>query len=192
MTGVKDKISPANGHWVFLTVCIGVFMSTMDSSMINVALPVLMKTFHSSLALTEWVVLTYLLTITLFLVFWGKLCNRWGCGSVYSRGMLLFAIGSLLCGMAYTIWQLILFRFIQALGASMMMASGPALIKLVFPADRLGRGLGLVGVATSLGLMAGPVVSGLILRWLHWRMIFWVTVPVGLFFYLFGRRMLSG
>ena len=192
MTGIKDKIPSANGLWVFLTVCVGVFMSTMDSSMINVALPVLMKTFHSSLALTEWVVLTYLLTITIFLVFWGKLCNNWGCSNVYSRGMLLFTIGSLLCGMAYNIWLLILFRFVQALGASMMMASGPALIKLVFPAERLGRGLGLVGVATSLGLMAGPVVSGLILRWLHWRMIFWVTVPVGLFFYLSGRRMLSG
>jgi len=191
MTGLKGKISSANERWVFLTVCIGVFMSTMDSSMVNVALPTLMKTFHSTLALTEWVVLTYLLTITIFLVFWGKLCSSWGCGNVYSRGMLIFTIGSLLCGMSSTIWQLIAFRFVQALGASMMMASGPALIKQVFPAGRLGRGLGLVGVATSLGLMAGPVVSGLLLRWSHWRVIFWVTVPVGIYFYLSGRRMLS-
>ncbi len=102
--GLKGKVSSANERWVFLTVCIGVFMSTMDSSMVNVALPTLMNTFNSTLALTEWVVLTYLLTITIFLVFWGKLCNSWGCGNVYSRGMLLFTIGSLLCGMAYTIW----------------------------------------------------------------------------------------
>lgn len=192
MTEGRDTITPVNGRWIFLTVCVGVFMSTMDSSMVNVALPVLMKTFHSSLALTEWVVLIYLMTITMLLVFWGKLCNRWGCGNVYARGMLLFTIGSLLCGIVDNIWLLILFRFIQALGASMMMATGPALIKLVFPAERLGRGLGLVGVATSLGLMTGPVVSGLVLRWLHWRVIFWLTVPVGLFFYLRGRRMLSG
>jgi EmrB/QacA subfamily drug resistance transporter len=192
MTKSKNEISPATGRLVFLTVSVGVFMSTMDSSMVNVALPVLMKTFHSSLALTEWVVLIYLLTITMLLVFWGSLCNRWGCGNVYSRGMLFFAVGSLLCGMATNIWLLILFRFFQALGASMMMATGPALIKQVFPPERLGRGLGLVGVATSLGLMAGPAVSGLILRWLHWRVIFWVTVPVGLVFYLSGRRMLAG
>ena len=140
MTDEKNTITPVNGRWIFLTVCVGVFMSTMDSSMVNVALPVLMKTFHSSLALTEWVVLIYLLTITMLLVFWGKLCNRWGCGNVYARGMLLFTIGSLLCGVADNIWLLILFRFIQALGASMMMATGPALIKLVFPAERLGRG----------------------------------------------------
>lgn len=192
MMEIKGDIPPANLRRVFLIVSVGVFMSTMDSSMINVALPVLMKTFHSSLILTQWVVLIYLLTITMLLVFWGKLCNRWGCGNVYSRGMLLFSVGSLLCGMADNIWLLILFRFFQALGASMMMATGPALIRLVFPPERLGRGLGLVGVATSLGLMAGPVVSGLILRWLHWRVIFWVTVPVGLVFYLSGRRMLAG
>lgn len=190
MTGPNGTISPATGRLVFLTVCIGVFMSTMDSSMVNVALPELMRTFACSLALVEWVVLSYLLTVTMFLVFWGRLCNRWGCGNVYLRGMLLFSLGSLLCGFSYSIWMLILFRFVQALGASMMMAAGPVLVKEIFPAERLGRGLGLVGVATSLGLMAGPLVSGLILRWLHWRAIFWVTAPVGLVLYLAGRRTL--
>jgi EmrB/QacA subfamily drug resistance transporter len=164
-------------------------MSTMDSSMVNVALPVLMRTFHSSLALTEWVVLVYLLTITTLLVFWGRLCRIIGCGRVYSGGMLVFTLGSLLCGMAPGVSTLILFRCIQGLGASMMMATGPALIKSIFPAERLGRGLGMIGVATSLGLMAGPVVSGLLIHRLHWRAIFWVTVPLGLFFYLLGRRV---
>ncbi|GAB4340302.1 MAG: MFS transporter [Desulfobulbaceae bacterium] len=159
--------------------------------MVNVALPTLMKYFHSSLAVTEWVVLVYLLTITMLLVFWGKLCRIWGCGKVYVRGMLLFACGSLLCGLSWNVWSLILFRFCQALGASMMMATGPALVKMVFPPDRIGRGLGLVGVATSLGLMTGPVISGLLLRWLEWRAIFWVTVPVGVFFFLQNRRVIS-
>lgn len=176
---------------IFLTVSAGVFMSTMDSSMVNVALPVLMGTFHSSLALTEWVVLIYLLTITVLLLFWGKMCNIFGCGQIYSRGMLIFTAGSLLCGMAPNIYMLILFRFFQALGASMMMATGPALIKSIYPADRLGRGLGLIGVATSLGLMTGPVVSGLLLHYLHWRTIFWVTVPVGLFFFVMTRKVLT-
>jgi len=180
------------GRIIFVTVGAGVFMSTMDSSMVNVALPILMQTFHCSLALTEWVVLVYLLTITVLLVFWGKLCNLIGCGKVYSRGMLVFTLGSLLCGTAPDIFTLILFRFIQGLGASMMMATGPALIRSIFPAERLGRGLGMIGVATSLGLMTGPVVSGLLIHWLHWRAIFWVTVPVGLFFFVAGRGVLGG
>lgn len=176
---------------VFLTVAAGVFMSTMDSSQVNVALPALMRSFHSSLALTEWVVQVYLLTVTVLLVFWGRLCGRWGCGPVYTHGLLVFTAGSLLCGMAPSAWLLICCRFIQALGASMMMAAGPALIKSVFPAERLGRGLGLIGIATSLGLMSGPVVSGLLLRWLHWRAIFWVTVPVGFVFFLYSRGSLA-
>lgn len=186
------RSNPGSTRWVFFMVSTGVFMSTMDSSMVNVALPTLMKTFNSSLALTEWVVLIYLLTITSLLLFWGKLCARLECGKIYSWGMLLFSIGSMLCGMAQSIWLLIFFRFIQALGASMMMATGAALIKLVFPPENLGKGLGMLGVATSLGLMSGPAVSGLILRWLHWRFIFWVTVPVGLFCYLAGRGKLAG
>lgn len=175
---------------VFFTVAVGVFMSTMDSSMVNVALPMIMKSFHSSLALTEWVVLVYLLTITILLIFWGRLCSVVGYGRIYSFGMLVFSGGSFLCSIAPGIFTLILFRFIQGVGASMMMATGPALIKSIFPVDRLGRGLGLIGISTSMGLMAGPVIGGLLIRWLDWRAIFWVTVPVGLFFYSVGRRHL--
>lgn len=166
-------------------------MSTMDSSMVNVALPAVMRTFHSSLALTEWVILVYLLTITVLLLFWGKLCAVVGCGRIYAKGMLVFTLGSFLCSIAPDIGSLILFRFIQGLGASMMMATGPALIKSIYPVDRLGRGLGMIGVATSLGLMTGPLVSGLLIHWLHWRAIFFVTVPVGLFFSIAGRAALT-
>jgi EmrB/QacA subfamily drug resistance transporter len=189
MTGLSSFMT--DKRIVFFTVASGVFMSTMDSSMVNVALPAVMETYRSPLALTEWVVLSYLLTITVLLLFWGRLCAKVGCGRVYSRGMLVFTGGSFLCSMAPGITTLILFRLIQGLGASMMMATGPALIKSVFPADRLGRGLGLIGISTSLGLMTGPAVSGLLIHWLHWRAIFLVTVPVGLFFFLAGRKILT-
>ncbi len=172
-----------------LLVAVGVFMSTLDSSMLNVALPTLMLVFAAPLAVTEWVVLVYLLTITVLLLFWGRLSQRFGQGRLYLTGLLVFSLGSLFCSLAQGIGQLICFRFVQAVGASMMMAMGPALIKSAYPPSRLGRGLGMVGIATSLGLMAGPVVSGLLLRWSHWRMIFWVTVPVGLLAAFFGRNI---
>lgn len=186
----SDKQMQQMRQRVFLTVSAGVFMSTMDSSLINVALPTLMQVFATSLAVTEWVILIYLLAITVLLVFWGRLCMHWGCGGIYTRGMLLFAAGSLLCGLSPSVWFLIGFRFVQAVGASMMMATGPALIRSIYPPERLGRGLGLIGVATSLGLMTGPVVSGLLLRWVHWRAIFLVTVPIGIAFFLIGRTSL--
>ena len=177
---------------MLLLVSTGVFMSTMDSSMVNVALPTLMKVFSSSLAATEWVILVYLLTITVTLLFWGYFSNSFGQGTVYRRGVLIFSLGSLLCSLAPTIVSLILFRLVQAVGASMMMAMGPALIKSSYPSGKLGQGLGLVGIATSLGLMSGPVVSGLLLRWVHWRFIFLVTVPAGIILYLAGARLLDG
>lgn len=182
--------SPKPGS-ILAVVSSGVFMCTMDSSMINVALPFIMKDFHSPFALTEWVVLTYLMTITILLLIWGNLADRWSRTRFYSLGMLIFTGGSLLCAAAPSIYGLIFFRLIQALGASMMMAVGPALIKFAFPTGKLGRGLGMVGVATSLGLMSGPFISGQILRWTHWRAIFFFTVPLGLFFYFYGKKHLA-
>ncbi len=172
---------------VLLMVAAGVFMSTLDSSMLNVALPSIMHAFGSPLALTEWVIIVYLLTITVMLLFWGHLSEKYGHDRIYNVGALIFSIGSLLCFLGPEIYSLIFFRFVQAMGASMMMAMGPALIKSVFPKDQLGRGLGRIGIATSLGLMTGPVVSGLLIRWSHWRVIFLITVPVGLAVYLTGK-----
>ena len=173
---------------VLLLVATGVFMSTLDSSMLNVALPSIMKNFSSSLALTEWVVLIYLLTITIMLLVWGNLTKKYGQEKIYTTGALIFSIGSFLCFLGSGIYLLIFFRFIQALGASMMMAVGPALIKSVFPQEKLGRGLGMIGIATSLGLMSGPALSGILIRWANWRLIFLVTVPIGLLVYFFGKQ----
>ena len=145
-------------------VAVGVFLSTMDSSMINVALPSIMRSFGTTLPQTEWVVLIYLLTITASLLFWGRVADQVGLIPIYLSGMLVFTIGSLACYLSATLLQLVLFRFLQAIGASMMMATGPAIIKMVFPLGQLGMALGLVGVATSIGLMTGPVISGLLIH----------------------------
>lgn len=165
---------------VFFLVAVGVFLSTMDSSMINVALPSIMRSFGSSLPQTEWVVLMYLLTITVSLLFWGRVADRIGLGCIYLSGMFVFSIASVACYLSATLAQLIAFRFLQAIGAAMMMATGPAIIKMVFPLGQLGKALGLIGVATSVGLMAGPVISGILIHSYSWREIFLVTVPVSL------------
>ncbi|WP_457574125.1 MFS transporter [Desulfolithobacter sp.] len=172
-------------------VSAGVFMSTLDSSMVNVALPTLMRTFGSSLALTQWVVLIYLLTITGLLLFWGFFSGQYGLGRIYRLGLLIFSAGSLLSFLAPTIYILIVARFIQALGGSMMMAIGPALIRAIYPTEQLGFALGRIGIATSLGLMAGPVISGLLIRWFHWRLIFLITVPVGIVAYFLSNGLSS-
>ncbi len=176
---------------VLLLVAAGVFMSTLDSSMLNVALPSIMQAFGAPLALTEWIILIYLLTITVLLLFWGQLSRRYNQTTIFTTGILIFSIGSLLCFLATDIYLLIFFRFIQGAGASMMMAMGPAIIKSVFPPSRLGSGLGQIGIATSMGLMAGPPISGLLIRWSHWRVIFLLTVPVGFAVFFLSRAIFS-
>lgn len=177
---------------VLAMVMSGVFLSTMDSGMINVALPTIMRSFKLSLESAEFIVTLYLLTITVSLVFWGQLGDRLGRGPVYLAGMLLFSLGAVACYMSSTYEKLLLSRFFQAVGASMMMASGPALIKMVFPAGQLGRSLGMVGVATACGLLTGPFVSGLVLGNFEWRAIFLVTLPVSLSVLFFGWVYLLG
>jgi EmrB/QacA subfamily drug resistance transporter len=176
-----DESRETHRTWpVFGLVAAGVFLSTMDSSMVNVALPSIMRSFSTTLVHVQWVVLMYLLTITVSLLFWGICADRYGQSLVYLTGVTIFTSGSILCFFASSIGILIGARFIEGCGAAMMMAAGPALIRQAFPREQLGRGLGLVGIATSAGLMSGPVVSGLLINSFSWRAIFLATVPVSL------------
>ncbi len=182
---------------VFILVTAGVFLSTMDSSMVNVALPSIMRSFSSSLIQTQWVVLIYLLTITVSLLFWGITADHLGTNAVYLSGVATFALGSACCSLAPGLSWLIGFRFIEGLGAAMMMSAGPAIIRDVFPRRSLGKALGLVGIATSMGLMSGPVVSGFLISSYSWRAIFLVTLPVSSvvlmsgFFVLMKKNVIS-
>ncbi len=183
----------SNSKWrVFLLVGVGVFLCTMDSSMVNVALPSIMRTFTAPLIHVQWVVLIYLLTITVSLLIWGVAADRFGRERIYLIGTGVFAAGSLCCAVAPSLAVLIGLRFVEGLGAAMMMAAGPAIIREAFPRGELGKGLGLVGIATSAGLMSGPVISGLLISFLSWRMIFVVTVPISLLLLLGGLQQFIG
>ncbi|MEN8140328.1 MAG: MFS transporter [Thermodesulfobacteriota bacterium] len=178
---------------VFTLVAAGVFFATMDSSMVNIGLPAIMAEFASPLAQTQWVVLIYLLTTSTTMLFWGHLGDGLGRGRVYSGGLLFFAVGSLCCSQAATLALLLLGRFIQAFGAAMMMANGPALLKEAFPPQQLGRSLGYITIATSLGLMSGPVLAGLVLHFSSWRLMFLAPLPLYLLitviaFFLLARE----
>ncbi|MBU0728847.1 MAG: MFS transporter [Proteobacteria bacterium] len=186
----NPETKPHNKWKIFTVVAVGVFMSTLDSSMVNVALPSIMRDFASPLNRTEWVVMIYLLTITATLLLWGNLSDIFGRKKIYSTGMIIFAFASLACSYSTNLSMLIISRFLQALGASMMMSTGPAIIRETFPPHQLGRSLGFIGIAVSLGLMTGPPLSGFLIDLFSWRSIFFCTVPVGLFFFIFARIVL--
>ena len=161
-------------------VATGVFLSTLDSSMVNIALPFIMESFHSPLARVEWVVMAYLLTITTTLLLWGYAADRIGRHRIYAGGLAVFAAGAGICSLAPTLSFLITARFMQAIGAACMMATGPAIIRHTFPREKLGKALGSIGIAVSFGLMTGPLVGGLLIDAFSWRALFLLSAPIAL------------
>ena len=186
-------MSPAASRspWIaFSAVSIGTFMSTLDGSIVNVALPTLGLELGAPIDRLEWIVAAYLLTLSATLLVAGRLGDLFGHRAVYAVGLVLFTIGSGLCGAAPSLPFLVAARALQALGASLMMAVGPAVITAVFPPEMRGRALGAIGSVVSIGLTIGPPLGGVIIQALSWRWIFLVNLPVGLLGTLWALRVL--
>jgi EmrB/QacA subfamily drug resistance transporter len=164
---------------VLISVSFGVFLATIDSSIVNISLPTLVNDLHTNLSAVQWVVLAYLLTITVLMPGIGRLADMIGKKSLYILGFTIFLAGSFLCGVSSRIELLVTFRVLQAVGAAFMMALGPALLAQSFPPEERGRALGINGLAVSLGIICGPTLGGLILAKLSWHWIFFVNLPIG-------------
>ncbi|MBE0522779.1 MAG: MFS transporter [Methanosarcinales archaeon] len=170
-----------NYKWkAMFVVSIGVFMATLDSSIINISLPTLTKYFLTDITTIQWVILSYLLTITALLLTLGRISDMYGRKPVFILGLLIFTLGSGLCSFSATAGQLIAFRVVQGLGAAMIMANGPAIITHVFPHTERGKALGLIGTVVSIGFMAGPALGGFLIGWIGWQSIFYINIPIGL------------
>ena len=174
----EPHASPA--RWLGLIgLCVGVFMFTLDASIVNVALPTLVKALNASFASVQWVVLAYLLVATALVLAaarWGDLLGK---RRAYLGGLAMFTVGSLLCGLAPTIGWLIAFRALQGLGAVFVSALGAAIIGEMFPPQERGRAMGMIGSAVLLGVAIGPSIGGFIVELAGWRWMFLVNIPVG-------------
>jgi EmrB/QacA subfamily drug resistance transporter len=161
-------------------VCVGAFMGQLDASIVTLALPTLRREFHAGLATTEWVALSYLLTLAATVTPIGRLADMAGRKLLYVGGFGVFVLGSALCAVATDLAWLDAARVLQALGAAMLQANSVAIIVHAVPADRIGRAIGMQGAAQAVGLAAGPAVGGALIALGGWRLIFLVNVPVGL------------
>ncbi|CUH97260.1 hypothetical protein P22_3387 [Propionispora sp. 2/2-37] len=175
---------------VFAVTAVGTFMATLDSSIVNVALPQISTNLNSSLTLVQWVVSAYLLTISCLLPLFGRLGDILGRRNVYTAGFLIFTVGSVLCGMSGHIAFLIGSRIIQAIGSAMLMSNAPAIVSATFPGSDRGRALGLVGMIVALGSMTGPSVGGVLVDAFGWESIFYVNLPIGVIGFLAGQIIL--
>jgi EmrB/QacA subfamily drug resistance transporter len=164
---------------VTLNISIGVYMSTLDASIVNISLPTIVRSLNTGLTAVAWVVMAYLIVITGCLLLMGKLSDLFGQRRIYLIGFLTFTIGSALCGFSPTIYFLIGSRMLQGLGASALMANGPAILTTAYPEHERGKVLGIVGAVVSAGFLTGPILGGFMVEHLGWRSIFFINLPIG-------------
>lgn len=176
----EQTIDYSRKWYVMAAVAMGVFLTTIDASIVNLALPTLVRYFDTTFAIVQWVVLAYLLTISTLMLSFGRLADMIGKKRLYAIGFVVFTVGSVLCGISPTAFWLIGFRVVQAIGGAMILALSMAIITESFPPDERGRALGLSGTAVSVGIVVGPTLGGLLVDALSWRWIFYVNLPVGI------------
>ena len=186
----RVKASPRYRWFILATVSIGTFMATLDSSIVNVALPTISGKLHADLSTLQWVVTAYLLTISSLLPVFGRIADLLGRRRIFSLGFIVFTFGSILCGLATNIWFLIGMRVLQAIGASMLMANSAAIIIANFPPKERGQALGLTGTVVALGSLTGPALGGVLVGLLDWRSIFYINLPIGILGYLAAQIVL--
>lgn len=168
-------------RWVvFATVVSGTFMVNVDSSIMNVALPVLERDFQAGPEVLQWVISAYLLMITGILPIVGSVSDRLDRKVVFMTGVGIFTVGSMLCAFSESITQLILFRILQSIGGAIIMGNVMSIVSYIFPAGKRGRPLGLVGSVVAAGTIVGPSLGGILISLYSWRAIFWVNLPIGL------------
>jgi EmrB/QacA subfamily drug resistance transporter len=181
------------GKWaVFCVVAIGVLMATLDSSIVNISLPTIARSFGRPVnGLLQWVIIAYLLVIVGLLLSGGRLGDMFGRKYVWLLGLALFTLGSTLCGLAPSIALLIAARALQGVGAALLMSMSPALLTSAFPRAERGRALGMNALSVAVGVSAGPPLGGIITERASWRWIFFINVPLGMLGILLAALILE-
>jgi EmrB/QacA subfamily drug resistance transporter len=185
----SDRIEPY--VWkVAGVVVLGMLMSILDTTIVNVALRTLGHDLHSSISQIQWVVTGYLLSLAAVIPVTGWAARRYGAKRVYMTSLVLFTAGSALCAVAASTTALVLFRVLQGVGGGMLMPVGQLIMAQVAGPKRMGRVMGVVAMPAMLGPILGPVLGGLILQNLHWSWIFLVNVPIGVIAFIAGWRII--
>ena len=182
----NDSIKHNNMWLILIATCLFTFMSTLDGSIVNIAMPTMSKDLAISMNEAEWIVSVYMITICCLLIFWGRISDTIGKIKIFKIGTLIFIMGSLFCGISSTLEMLLISRIIQATGASMTMATNYGIITENFPPEMRGRSLGVLGSFVSLGSIAGPGIGGVIIQKYTWHYIFLINIPIGIFAFVLG------
>jgi DHA2 family multidrug resistance protein-like MFS transporter len=190
MNNPPDGLPLPQRYWAILTVCLGVTLAVLDGAIANVALPTIAQDLHASPSASIWIVNAYQLAITISLLALSSLGEIVGYRRIYQTGLAVFTVTSLLCALSGSLLTLTLARVLQGFGAAGLMSVNTALIRSIYPKDRLGRGIGINAFIVALASALGPTIASAILAVTNWQWLFAINVPIGVAAWLIAMRAL--
>jgi len=171
---------------ILISVLIVTFMTSLDSNILNVALPTLATELNIPTSLIDWTCTAYLISVCSFALIFGKIADSIGKTKVFQAGTLIFTVGSLLCSLSSGFLFLIFSRLLQGLGAGAAMSSNLGIITETFSSKSRAKALSSISSAVALGMLAGPIAGGFILNYFKWEVIFLVNLPIGVVAFVLG------
>lgn len=169
-----------NYKWIALScTTVGALFSVLSGSTLMIALPVIMKDLNASMNIVTWTIMGYMLVMTILVPAIGRMADMFGRKKLYVTGFAIFTLSSFLCSLSQTGLQLLLFRLVQAVGGSLMVANSTAIVTDAFPKRELGKALGINSMIISIASIAGPILGGFLIN-VGWRYIFYINIPIGI------------
>jgi EmrB/QacA subfamily drug resistance transporter len=191
---LQDSTDPGENRYrriAIIIIMLGVTMSAVDTTAVVLGLPVMMKDLHSDMLSMIWVLLAYLLVITVLGTQVGKLGDMFGRVRMYNLGFAIFTFGSLLCGISSDGTQLIAFRVLQGVGGALISSNSGAIIADTFSKKERGKAFGFTGMGWSIGAILGILIGGAFVTFLNWRYIFFINLPIGVVATIAGYHLLK-
>jgi len=189
MSGQISKVTDKKkSAFILAGVSLGVFISKLDTYIVNISLPVITDYYKTDKETVSYVLIMYLLASTCTLLLFGKLGDRKGLKNLFVTGFFVFTFGSLMCGLSSSVYILITSRFIQGLGGAMLTGLAGAIVSKYFPEKSIGKSFGILTMINAFGIFLGAPLGGIITEYLSWHWIFFVNIPIGIFAVFFTRK----
>lgn len=187
----KEKIAfIPKQYFAVVAVLLAIMMSVLDGTIMNIALPTLAHDFDVTPSSAIWIVNAYQLVITMTLLSFASLGDIYGYRRIFLIGISIFVASSTACALSDSFWMLTVFRIVQGFGAACVMSVNTALIRLIYPPQILGRGMGINAMVVAVSAAAGPSIAGSILALGSWHWLFVINIPLGLAALIIGHRLL--
>ena len=181
------NISMNTGVIIF-GLSLSILMTSIDTNIVSVGLPTIAKALHTNFSSVQWIILSYLLVITILIVGVGRLGDMFGKKNLYLCGIIIFTGASLLCGLSFSISMLVVARALQGIGGAILMALSFALVGDMIPEEKIPQTMGILTSMLTLGIALGPSLGGVLISVFGWHIIFLVNIPVGILTFIISLK----